>query len=196
MAFIDPAPHNFSVRISGTLGQTSALDKYPSHSDTRGLAGMRCVATVAARDAIPDLQRNPGMLVYTDDLRNIYQLEQDRITWTLFSGAASGSGDGWAILRFTDVTQVTAIDVLDYPNYQLWMDSTIVRFLHHSYNAYPLVEGHKGFGFAYNVLRDEPNQVDTTDQEHIAFYSELTKLMTVDFPIARTGVLSVNWQVK
>ena len=133
------------------------------------------------------------MLCYVLANDTIYILQDDLLTWSLFSGGASG-GDGWNIVHFTGATQVTAIGVADYPTYQLWMNSTVERYLPNSYQAEYSPEGHINYGFVYQTLLDFPHQVDTNDLEHVAFYSNATQLMTIDFPTPRTGVLTCDWR--
>ena len=194
MPFITPPTPIQGVPISGMIHNTHVDDTYPSHADVRGFGGFRSAATVAERDAISVERRNAGMLCFCYDTKETYQLADDLTTWLLFAGAAGG-GDGWAILRLTNELQVSAINVLNYPTYQIWAESTVERYIHHSYNAMPTIQGHQGYGWAFNFLIDRPNIVDSDNQtQHIATYSELTKICSFDFPVPTTGVVCLDWK--
>jgi hypothetical protein len=54
--------------------------------------GMRSVGNAAARDAIVEYARKPGMLVVTADTNEIWQLQADSITYKLFKGSVDASG--------------------------------------------------------------------------------------------------------
>lgn len=57
-------------------------DTYPSHIATYGKGGYRSVADTGERDAIPQLRREVGMLVWVTSLQKQYRLESDLTTWT------------------------------------------------------------------------------------------------------------------
>jgi hypothetical protein len=57
-------------------------DQYPSHEAAYGRGGYRTVADTTARDAIPSLRREPGMLVWVTAAQKEYRLETDLVTWT------------------------------------------------------------------------------------------------------------------
>jgi hypothetical protein len=57
-------------------------DAYPSHVAAYGKGGYRSVANTIARDVIPALRREAGMLVFVTAVGKEYRLEQDLTTWT------------------------------------------------------------------------------------------------------------------
>ena len=67
----------------------SQEDEYPSHEAAYGRGGYRTVATTAARDAIPALRREAGMLVYCVDSGKIWKLAADLSAWSELSSASS-----------------------------------------------------------------------------------------------------------
>lgn len=67
----------------------STQDEYPSHEAAYGRGGYRTVATTAARDAIPALRREAGMLVYVVDGGKIWKLAADLSAWTELSSSSS-----------------------------------------------------------------------------------------------------------
>jgi hypothetical protein len=67
----------------------STTDEYPSHEAAYGRGGYRTVATTAARDAIPALRREAGMLVFVADTGKIWKLAADLSAWTELSSVSS-----------------------------------------------------------------------------------------------------------
>lgn len=57
-------------------------DSHASHEARYGKGGYRSVADTAERDAIPQLRREVGMLVWVTVLQKQYRLESDLTTWT------------------------------------------------------------------------------------------------------------------
>ena len=57
-------------------------DTYPSHVAAYGKGGYRSAADIAERDAIPQLRREVGMLVWVTALQKQYRLESDLTTWS------------------------------------------------------------------------------------------------------------------
>jgi hypothetical protein len=57
-------------------------DTYPSHVAAYGKGGYRSAADVAERDAIPQLRREVGMLVWVTALQKQYRLESDLTAWS------------------------------------------------------------------------------------------------------------------
>lgn len=86
MAFISGA-----VNVTGTLAPTDTDDIYATHDSTYGKGGYREVASIAERDAITQLRRTAGMLVYVQDVGVIYKLENgtDNTNWVEFKIDAS-----------------------------------------------------------------------------------------------------------
>lgn len=67
----------------------SQEDEYPSHEAAYGRGGYRTVATTAARDAIPALRREAGMLVYVVATGKIWKLAADLSAWSELSSVSS-----------------------------------------------------------------------------------------------------------
>lgn len=63
--------------------EPSGLGGFPTHLDSHGKGGYQSVASTAARDAIPALNRKQGMLVFVIDISTFYRLEADLSTWTI-----------------------------------------------------------------------------------------------------------------
>jgi len=63
-----------TVALSGIVAPSSTADTYPVTSPEYGLGGLRTVASIAARDDIPDQRRQEGMLVYVISDQKIYLL--------------------------------------------------------------------------------------------------------------------------
>ena len=78
----------------------STADAYPSHLAIYGQGGLRSVANVTERDAIPPARREAGMLVWVASLATYQQLGTDLATWTAIgvqgptgpAGAAGSAG--------------------------------------------------------------------------------------------------------
>ena len=181
-----------SIRISGTFSPTSALDRFPTHSNEYQFGGCHQVRTVGDRDAIPTERKQVGMLCFCLDTDTYYILEDDLTTWTGFAGGGS-SKEHWYHLSFIDETQVSVINVLKHPTFRLYAPTTTEYFVHNIYNARLEVEGHIGFGFAYNYMVDLPEQVSALPIWDSAFYSPTLKRFTMNFTAPTTGVLAVNW---
>jgi hypothetical protein len=86
-------------------------DQYPSHDALYGLGGLREVASLVERDAIPSLRRRHGMLVYVAATDKTYQLQADLLTWKEFAGGA-GSDSG-AQVPLTLAATPYVLDALD-----------------------------------------------------------------------------------
>lgn len=104
-------PGAFSASIPGTLRVTAPIapadsaDTYPTHMAAYGKGGMRTVADLAARDAIPAARREAWMQVRVASDRSLWELLPDLTTWRECStvieqvvGAGPGLvvGSGWA----------------------------------------------------------------------------------------------------
>jgi hypothetical protein len=57
-------------------------DTHASHEARYGKGGYRSVADATERDAIPQLRREVGMLVWVTYLKKQYRLESDLTTWS------------------------------------------------------------------------------------------------------------------
>jgi len=66
---------DITVPIGGTIGPTSTSDTYPTHFDTFGFGGLRVVADIAARDAIPAAHRKELMVVIVQQDKKFYWLD-------------------------------------------------------------------------------------------------------------------------
>ena len=57
-------------------------DSHASHEARYGRGGYRSVADIAERDAIPQLRREAGMLVWVIDTQKAWRLNDNLTTWT------------------------------------------------------------------------------------------------------------------
>jgi len=57
-------------------------DTHASHEARYGKGGYRSVADTAERDAIPQLRREAGMLVWVIDTQKAWRLNANLTTWT------------------------------------------------------------------------------------------------------------------
>jgi hypothetical protein len=57
-------------------------DAHASHEARYGKGGYRSVSDIAERNAIPQLRREVGMLVWVTSLQKQYRLESDLTTWS------------------------------------------------------------------------------------------------------------------
>jgi len=93
MAFIKPVQDQ-QVKLGGYTGPTNVdLDPYATHWDRFGVGGLQSFETLVERDAIKELRRQPGMLVWVEETQEYYRLGLDRLTWIVFDGGGGGSGD-------------------------------------------------------------------------------------------------------
>lgn len=67
-------------------------DQYATHHALYGKGGYRSVGSMAERDAIPLVRREPGMLVYVTATGRIYRMEQDVTTWTALEQEITDGG--------------------------------------------------------------------------------------------------------
>lgn len=81
-----------TLRVSATITPYNTDDTYPTHEAKYGKGGIRAVATVADRDAIPDTLREVGMFVYCGDVEKLFLLDKviDNSGWIDFSDKCSG----------------------------------------------------------------------------------------------------------
>jgi hypothetical protein len=104
-----------SIPLTGAIGTTAPEDVFPTHYDSLGSGGMRAVATLVARDAIPVERRVFGMFVFVIETGNLYYLANgqldgssddlsDNSNWQEFS---PGSGDQG--LFVAEETQTTSL---------------------------------------------------------------------------------------
>lgn len=93
-----------SVRVTGPIAPTDDTDVYPSHSARWGHGGLRSAADKPARNAITAERREEGMLVFTLDTSEYWQLlpspwAYDNTDWALL---ATGGGGGDPTTYVTD----------------------------------------------------------------------------------------------
>lgn len=74
-------------KVTGPLTQTALTDTYPTHDSLLGLGGLREVTNHTTRNAIPNLQRREGMIVYTAN---------DQLYWRLNASPWSGVDADWS----------------------------------------------------------------------------------------------------
>lgn len=80
------------VPFGGFVAPTDSTDSYPVTNPTYGLGGLRNVGTTADRDAIPQLRRELGMMVYVEGETKYYSLSggTGNEYWTEFKSGVDG----------------------------------------------------------------------------------------------------------
>lgn len=68
-----------SIPLTGAIGTTALEDVFPTHYDSLGSGGMRAVAHLTARDAIPVERRVFGMLVFVVGEGRLYVLANSEL---------------------------------------------------------------------------------------------------------------------
>jgi len=86
-----------SVSVTGILAPTDTTDTYAVTDPGYGIDGLRSVADLTARNAIPDDRRRFGMLVFT---------QSDQMYWTLKVGPWAGTNADWTALTLSASTTV------------------------------------------------------------------------------------------
>jgi hypothetical protein len=81
------------VPLGGFISPTDSADNFPVTNPTYGLGGLRNVADITARNAIPAGRREQGMMVFVESESEYYSLSGGiaNTDWVVFS---SGSGSG------------------------------------------------------------------------------------------------------
>lgn len=74
---------NVGTLVTAPIRPFDSADLYPTHEAIYGKGGVRTVASTTARDAIPALRREEGMLVYVAADQKTYQLAADLVTWAV-----------------------------------------------------------------------------------------------------------------
>ncbi len=69
-----------SIPITGAVGVTAPSDSYPTHLASLGKGGLRAVATIAERNAIPIERREQGMQVYVQSENMVYTWYSEDLT--------------------------------------------------------------------------------------------------------------------
>ena len=67
-------------------------DQFATHYALYGKGGYRSVSDLTERDAITQLRREPGMLVYVSATGLIYRMESDLTTWTALEQSITDGG--------------------------------------------------------------------------------------------------------
>lgn len=81
-------------RITGPIVPTSTNDTHATHEARYGKGGLRSVADITARDAIPTPRRESGMQVWVESERSFWRLNSDLITWSRIGGSIDISAFG------------------------------------------------------------------------------------------------------
>lgn len=113
-----------SVALTGVIAPTDTADRYPVLDPLYGIDGLRSVANLAERDAIPTERRREGMLVYTRADGKYWKLGATlaNSSWSEFSGGAGGNLSNYYTRSETDTEIQIAIgnipptDLSGYPN--------------------------------------------------------------------------------
>jgi len=102
----------------------STADVYPSHLAIYGQGGLRSVANVTERDAIPPLRREAGMLVWVASLSVYQQLGTDLATWTAI-GVQGPTGPAGAAYTLPAATSTILGGVKVGSNLSVTIDGTL-----------------------------------------------------------------------
>lgn len=94
-----------SVRVGGFIAPSDTTDTYATHDSLYGRGGLKEVASVAERDAIPSDRRREGMIVYVGGVTQTnYQLVGgvDNTNWVVVSSGSGGVTDHGALTGLSD----------------------------------------------------------------------------------------------
>ncbi len=122
-----------TVRITGILAPTDSTDTYPVIDPIYGVDGLRSIADAAERDAIPELRRREGMLVYVRDDGAYYKLlpgpwAYDNTDWQPFSSINSFYVAGPIYSSATSLKEVLAAIPLDSSLITLGKSARIIAY--------------------------------------------------------------------
>lgn len=118
-----------TLRVGAPIAPFDTADTYPTHMAAYGKGGLRTVADIAARDAIPAARREAWMQVRVASDRSIWELLPDLTTWRECSqiieqvvGAGPGLvvGSGWASSAGTTTYRVRVPILTDARWIRLW----------------------------------------------------------------------------
>lgn len=125
------AVSNAQIKLVGNI-TTNGVASYPTHIDSLGRGGYMSLPTATDRDAIPNLRRKYGMLVFVQADGKIYKLNAPTLTnadWVELSFGSSGSQYTDALARSATSLTVTGSSgaatyssttgVFNIPNYTL-----------------------------------------------------------------------------
>lgn len=76
-------------QVSGPISTTASTDSFGTHDSLYGIGGLREVSDHTARNAIPDLRRRAGMLVFTAN---------DNLYWRLIASPWTHTDSDWSLL--------------------------------------------------------------------------------------------------
>lgn len=82
------------IVVTDFISTSASDDTYPTHTAELGKGGYRTVDTYTDMEQIPDLRREPGMLVYVRLEDIVYKLDNDLISWEIFN-TSSASSTAW-----------------------------------------------------------------------------------------------------
>lgn len=102
-----------SVTLGGHVAPTDSLDEYPVVVMEWAKGSLRTVADLVTRDAIPAPRREEGMLVFVQADATYYQLASDLLTWTPFSGGASGGGGSGELIDLGERMVLVGNSIVD-----------------------------------------------------------------------------------
>lgn len=111
-----------TVTVTSIIAPTSSADTYPVIDPLYGIDGLRSVADSIERNAIPDLRRREGMLVYQRDNSTYYKLLTspwvgNDTDWSVFnSGSASISGTPTQVSFWGEPTSLTGDTNFNWDN--------------------------------------------------------------------------------
>lgn len=97
-----------SVRVTGFIAPSDTVDTYPTHDALYGMDGLRSVADITARNAIPNARRRDGMLVCTQDTATY---------WRLLPAPWTGTNSDWVDTGIGGSSAITT-------GKTLWVDAT------------------------------------------------------------------------
>jgi len=104
------------TNVASPLAPFDTADEYPTHKAEYGLGGWREVDTIADRDAIPEMRRSVGMVVYVREAEKQYQLKSEDEWEELATGGGGGASDAEDVAYdgggFTNVKE--ALDSIFY----------------------------------------------------------------------------------
>lgn len=89
------------VRVTDSIVPSDSADEYPTHQAAFGKGGMRSVADLSERDAIPAQRRELGMVVWVRSEGRMYQLAGSTNTWVEFGGETAIGTNGFVRVRTT-----------------------------------------------------------------------------------------------
>jgi hypothetical protein len=102
-----------TVPVTAPIAPTHAEDHYASHWAYYGKGGLRTCTTLADRNAIEELRREVGMLVYVAEFAKYYKLEDDLVTWVEFTTGGGGTAGRFVHEQREPVDHITIAHPLE-----------------------------------------------------------------------------------